>query len=119
MPNDESNDDNAGVSDAPMEGLVRDTFEALGLNEAMTQACERVGYTTPTDIQQRTIPLVLGNQDLIGQAKTGTGKTAAFALPLIQTLTGIKEGPAAIVLVPTRELAVQVAGEFETLSKDS
>jgi ATP-dependent RNA helicase DeaD len=118
MPNDENSNDNAGVSDAPLEGLVRDTFDALGLDEAMTQACERVGYTHPTDIQQMTIPLVLGNQDLIGQAKTGTGKTAAFALPLIQTLSGTKEGPGAIVLVPTRELAVQVAGEFETLAQD-
>ena len=118
MPNDENNKDNAGVSDAPLEGLVRDTFDALGLDEAMTQACERMGYTTPTDIQQRTIPLVLGNQDLIGQAKTGTGKTAAFALPLIQTLADIKEGPAAIVMVPTRELAVQVAGEFERIAQD-
>ncbi|UCC94037.1 MAG: DEAD/DEAH box helicase, partial [Thermoplasmata archaeon] len=79
----------------------------------MTEACHRLGYETPTDIQQRTIPLVLGRQDVIGQAKTGTGKTAAFALPIIQTMGEVKGGPSAIVLTPTRELAVQVAGEFE------
>ncbi len=118
MPENENDEDYAGVSGAPLEGIVRDTFEALGLDEAMTKICANAGYEIPTDIQQRTIPLVLGNQDVIGQAKTGTGKTAAFALPLIQTLTGDRGGPAAIVLVPTRELAVQVTGEFERLSRD-
>jgi ATP-dependent RNA helicase DeaD len=65
-----------------------------------------------------TIPLVLGGQDLIGQAKTGTGKTAAFALPIIQRVEPRTKSPTAVVLTPTRELAVQVAGEFERLSKD-
>jgi ATP-dependent RNA helicase DeaD len=118
MPTNDENEDTAGDSGAPLEGLVRDTFEALGLDESTTQTCERVGYTTPTDIQQMTIPLVLGTQDVIGQAKTGTGKTAAFALPMIQTLAGAEGRPAAIVLAPTRELAVQVSGEFERLSQD-
>jgi ATP-dependent RNA helicase DeaD len=111
--------DSAGEdSNAPLEGIVRDTFDALGLGERMTQACERLGYETPTDIQQRTIPLVLGKQDVIGQAKTGTGKTAAFALPIIQTMEGKEASPAALVLTPTRELAVQVAGEFERLAEE-
>jgi len=117
MPEDEQIDDEAGEdSGAPLEGLVRDTFDALGLDDAMTEATQRVGYEHPTDIQQRTIPLLLGGQDVMGQAKTGTGKTAAFALPIIQTLTGTEGGPAAIVLTPTRELAVQVAGEIDDLS---
>jgi ATP-dependent RNA helicase DeaD len=111
--------DSAGEDvDAPLEGIVRNTFEALGLEERMNQACERLGYVTPTDIQQRTIPLVLGRQDVIGQAKTGTGKTAAFALPIIQTMEGTDASPAALVLTPTRELAVQVAGEFERLAEE-
>jgi ATP-dependent RNA helicase DeaD len=117
MPEDEKNDDTAGDSDAAIEGIVRDTFEALGLVPHMIQVCQEAGYETPTDIQQRTIPLVLGGQDVIGQAKTGTGKTAAFALPLIQTLGDKARGPAAIVLTPTRELAVQVTGEFDRLAQ--
>jgi ATP-dependent RNA helicase DeaD len=119
MPTNEDEPDSAGEdSGAPLEDFVRDTFDALGLEESMTSACDRMGYETPTDIQQRTVPLVLGRQDVIGQAKTGTGKTAAFALPMIQTLQGEKASPAALVLTPTRELAVQVAGEFERLGEE-
>jgi ATP-dependent RNA helicase DeaD len=119
MPNNEDKPDSAGEdSIAPLEGIVRDTFDALGLEERMTDACQRLGYETPTDIQQMTIPLMLGRQDVIGQAKTGTGKTAAFALPIVQTLTGSKESPSAIILTPTRELAVQVAGEFERIGEN-
>ncbi len=118
MPKDTQKDDDAGDDGSPLEGIVRDTFDALGLNDAMVRMCDSVGYVTPTDIQQQTIPLVLGGQDLIGQAKTGTGKTAAFALPIIQRLEPRTKNPAAVVLTPTRELAVQVAGEFERLSKD-
>jgi ATP-dependent RNA helicase DeaD len=118
MPTNDEETDSAGEDNVPpLEGIVRDTFDALGLGEMMTQACNRLGYETPTDIQQSTIPLVLGKQDVIGQAKTGTGKTAAFALPIVQTMEGAKEAPAAIVLTPTRELAVQVAGEFERIAE--
>ncbi len=119
MPNNDKEQDSPGEdNDAPLEGIMRDTFDALGLGDRMTETCKRLGYEIPTDIQQRTIPLLLGNQDVIGQAKTGTGKTAAFALPIIETLVGAKATPAAIVLTPTRELAVQVAGEFERLGKE-
>jgi ATP-dependent RNA helicase DeaD len=107
----------SGDSGAPLEGIVRDTFDALGLNDEMVRICKDAGYVHPTDIQQRTITLVIGGQDVIGQAKTGTGKTAAFALPIIQELKDVGNGPASIVLVPTRELAVQVSGEFENLSQ--
>ena len=117
MPEDEKGQDSAGDGGAPLEALVRNTFDALGLDDAMTGVCETVGYEHPTDIQQRTIPLVLGGQDVIGQAKTGTGKTAAFALPIIQRTAGSKGRPACMVLVPTRELAVQVTGEFKRLAK--
>jgi ATP-dependent RNA helicase DeaD len=118
MPQEREDEDTAGDSGGPLEELVRDTFEALGLENDMLAACQLAGYTTPTDIQQRAVPLILGGQDVIGQAKTGTGKTAAFALPIIQMLGSEAKGPASIVLVPTRELAVQVSGEFESLAKD-
>ncbi|MCK5415482.1 MAG: DEAD/DEAH box helicase, partial [Thermoplasmata archaeon] len=96
MPTNKEEQDSAGEdNNTPLEGIVRDTFDALGLGERMSEACKRHGYETPTDIQQKTIPLVLGTQDVIGQARTGTGKTAAFALPIIQMMEGVDASPAA------------------------
>ncbi len=100
----------------PLTGLVRDTFEGLGLNKELTEACAKVGYEHPTEIQQQAIPLAIGGQDLIGQAKTGTGKTAAFVLPALQRVRPGTDRPQLLVLEPTRELALQVAGEFRRLS---
>jgi ATP-dependent RNA helicase DeaD len=100
----------------PLTGVVRDTFEGLGLNEGLTEVCAEVGYEHPTEIQQQAIPLAIGGQDLIGQAKTGTGKTAAFVLPALQRVQPGSELPRLLVLEPTRELALQVAGEFRRLS---
>src|SRR4051794_35250195 len=77
-------------------------------------AVSGLGYEEPTPIQREAIPPLLAGRDLIGQAATGTGKTAAFALPVLQSLSGggRDTGPSALVLVPTRELAVQVSQAF-------
>ena len=98
------------------------TFETLGLSPAVLRALADAGYTTPTPIQQQAIPLVLAGHDLLGAAQTGTGKTAAFGLPMLQRLA--KQTPAkgprkprALVLVPTRELAVQVADNLKTYAR--
>lgn len=93
-------------------------FAALGLNEALTKAVERSGYTVPTPIQAQTIPPLLEGRDVLGQAQTGTGKTAAFALPLLQRIDLFKKRPQVLVLAPTRELAIQVSESFEKYSED-
>jgi ATP-dependent RNA helicase DeaD len=87
-------------------------FSSLGLNDRLVKAILELGYEEPTPIQREAIPPLLEGKDLVGQAATGTGNTAAFALPLLHKLaTGEQRGlrPMAIVLVPTRELAMQVA----------
>jgi ATP-dependent RNA helicase RhlE len=86
-------------------------FETLGLSEAVLKAIEQSGYTTPTPIQAQAIPLILEGKDLIGASQTGTGKTAAFALPTLSKLTPMGK-PQILVLEPTRELAHQVAEQF-------
>jgi len=91
-------------------------FGALGLNKSLVSALDAAGYTTPTPIQAETIPLVLSGRDVLGQAQTGTGKTAAFALPLLQRITLSEKQTQVLVLVPTRELAIQVAKSFEKYS---
>ena len=89
------------------------TFDALGLRPEVILALREVGYETPTPIQAATIPVLLGGSDLLGQAQTGTGKTAAFALPLLSRLDLSQRDPQLLVLVPTRELAIQVAEAFQ------
>jgi ATP-dependent RNA helicase RhlE len=98
------------------------TFESLGLSPALLRALTEANYTTPTPIQAQSIPALLSGRDLLGAAQTGTGKTAAFGLPLLQKLS--KETPAkgprkprALVLVPTRELAVQVADSLKVYGR--
>jgi ATP-dependent RNA helicase DeaD len=93
------------------------TFEELGVSEPLTRAVREVGYETPTSIQRRTIPLLLAGRDLIGQAPTGTGKTAAFALPILQKLDPMDRRVQALVLTPTRELAIQVAEAIHTYAR--
>ena len=87
------------------------TFADLGLRPELLQSLTELGYEEPTPIQREAIPVLLARRDLRGQAATGTGKTAAFALPLLQRLADAQDrsGPAALVLVPTRELAMQVS----------
>jgi len=94
------------------------TFENLGLHPRLLKGLEEKGFVHPTDIQARLIPLVLEGRDVLGQAKTGTGKTAAFGLPLLEKVEP-KGGHQALVLVPTRELAVQVRREMHDLAKHS
>lgn len=84
-------------------------FETLGLCPALVQTVTALGYTEPTPIQARAIPSLLAGRDVLGQAQTGTGKTAAFALPMLQRLDLHSPGVQGLVLAPTRELAVQVA----------
>ena len=85
------------------------SFADLGLSPAVLSALAAVGYESPSPIQQATIPVLLEGRDLIGQAQTGTGKTAAFALPLLSRIDVARREPQALILVPTRELAIQVA----------
>ena len=88
-------------------------FLDLGLHEAVLQALRDVGYEAPTPIQAETIPVLLAGSDVLGQAQTGTGKTGAFALPVLSKIDVSKAQTQALVLVPTRELAIQVAEAFQ------
>jgi len=92
-------------------------FAALGLHPNILAALTAVGYEEPSPIQSQAIPVILAGQDMIGQAQTGTGKTAAFALPILSKIDPTKREPQALILAPTRELALQVATAFETYSK--
>src|SRR5579862_8592988 len=88
------------------------SFSALGLRRELADIVAALGYEEPTPVQREAIPLLLQGRDLLGQAETGTGKTAAFALPMLQRIAESKPGAKAtsgLVLVPTRELAMQVA----------
>jgi ATP-dependent RNA helicase DeaD len=89
------------------------TFSDLGLDDAVLKVLKDVGYETPSAIQAATIPLLLEGRDVVGLAQTGTGKTAAFALPILSRLDLAQKTPQALVLAPTRELALQVCEAFE------
>ena len=89
------------------------TFADLGLSPEVVKALRDVGYETPSPIQARTIPPLLEGRDVVGLAQTGTGKTAAFAMPILSRLDRTQKAPQALVLAPTRELALQVAEAFE------
>ena len=90
-------------------------FRALGLSDEILDALEKKGYEVPTPIQEQTIPLLLnGELDIVGQAQTGTGKTAAFGLPILERFDPSQKSVQALVLAPTRELAIQVAEEIKS-----
>src|SRR3989344_4440815 len=93
------------------------TFSNLKLIKPLISALEKKGYTDPTPIQQQAIPIVLQGKDIFGCAQTGTGKTAAFALPILQLLdskqSASKKGIKALILAPTRELALQISENFK------
>ncbi len=93
---------------------IPDTFEQLALGAPIIQALNDVGYEKPSPIQAQTIPLLLTGRDVLGQAQTGTGKTAAFALPALSQIDLSVKAPQVLVLTPTRELAIQVAEAFKT-----
>jgi ATP-dependent RNA helicase DeaD len=93
------------------------SFNQLALNKFLLKALDEVGYESPSPIQAQTIPLLLDSRDIIGQAQTGTGKTAAFALPLISNINLKQKDPSVLVLAPTRELAIQVAEAFQKYAR--
>jgi ATP-dependent RNA helicase DeaD len=93
------------------------TFKDLGLSPKIQQALDELGYQDPTPIQEQAIPELLGGHDVIGQAQTGTGKTAAFGLPLLQYLDPENEEVQAIVMTPTRELCIQVTQALRTYAE--
>src|SRR5215208_5758923 len=93
-------------------------FSQLGLAPAQVSACESLGYNTPTPIQRQAIPIILTGHDVIGCAETGTGKTAAFLLPIIQRLSDkARPGLRVLVLAPTRELALQIHENYGALNR--
>lgn len=94
------------------------TFEQTGLPQNLLSRLRDIGYEAPSPIQAQTIPLLLEGRDLVGQAQTGTGKTAAFALPALTRLDLKGKTPQILVLTPTRELSIQVAEAFQTYAKD-
>ena len=94
------------------------SFDDLDLSPVMRRALKKAGFTTPSPIQAQLIPLAMEGEDVIGQARTGTGKTAAFAIPILEQLDSLEDcrDPQVIVVVPTRELADQVGKETERLA---
>ena len=102
-----------------MTDTVELTFSDLGLPESILQALEKVGYEKPSPIQAASIPHILNGKDLLGQAQTGTGKTAAFALPMLANIDPDENFPQLLVLAPTRELAIQVAEAFQVYASFS
>jgi ATP-dependent RNA helicase DDX47/RRP3 len=91
------------------------TFESLGVVETLCTAIDSIGWKVPTDIQQNAIPEALNGRDIIGLAETGSGKTGAFAIPILQALLSTPQRLFAVVLAPTRELAFQINEVFEAL----
>lgn len=101
-----------------MDTSVHENFHALGLSEALLQDLASAGFTAPTPIQAQAIPPALAGRDVIGCAQTGTGKTAAFVIPMIERLAGLPKGqPQALILAPTRELALQILTTIEKLGR--
>ncbi|BDZ46746.1 ATP-dependent RNA helicase DeaD [Naasia aerilata] len=108
-----SSPDPTVTSDAEPTGAEQ-SFSELGLDDRVLKALKDVGYETPSAIQAATIPPLLSGRDVVGLAQTGTGKTAAFALPILSRLDLTQQTPQALVLAPTRELALQVCEAFES-----
>lgn len=100
--------------DNPASETIK-TFEELGVIESLCEACASLGFKTPTAIQAESIPIALSGKDIIGLAETGSGKTAAFALPILQALLDKPQPMFGLVLAPTRELAYQISQQFEAL----
>jgi len=100
------------------EETVVSSFDELGLPEALVATVKEIGYETPSPIQAASIPVLLKGDSLLGQAQTGTGKTASFALPLLSRVDIRQNSPQVLVLTPTRELAIQVAEAFQRYARD-
>jgi ATP-dependent RNA helicase DeaD len=101
----------------PLAGESMQGFETFGLRRDVLRALAEMGYEEPSPVQREAIPLLLEGRDLIAQAMTGTGKTAAFGVPIVQRADPRQPLPGAVVLAPTRELAIQVAGELTRLAR--
>lgn len=95
------------------------TFQELGISPERATHLENMGFTTPTNIQTQAIPQLLAGRDVVGQSQTGTGKTAAFSLPMLERLDPNKRAVQALVLTPTRELAMQVHDAISQFMGDS
>ncbi|MBT8763134.1 DEAD/DEAH box helicase [Desulfohalobiaceae bacterium Ax17] len=93
------------------------TFDELGISDPLLKAIDHIGYKAPSPIQAKTIPLLMEGHNLLGQAQTGTGKTAAFALPILTKIDTSCREPQVLVLTPTRELAIQVSESFQSYGK--
>ena len=91
-------------------------FKELGISDKTVQTLESMGFKEPTPIQKDSIPYALEGHDILGQAQTGTGKTGAFGIPLIEKVVG-EQGVQSLILAPTRELAMQVAEQLKVFSK--
>ena len=105
---------------ATTDPAATDGFTSFGLDDRLLATVADLGYEEPTPIQREAIPLLLEGRDILAEAPTGTGKTAAFALPILQRITIGQAGPntaSALVVVPTRELAMQVAEAFRVYGK--
>jgi len=97
---------------------TKKTFTEIGISDSLVKAVTELGYTHATEIQERSIPvLISGTKDFIGLAQTGTGKTAAFGLPLLQLIKTADRFPQALVVCPTRELCMQIVNEMNLFKK--
>lgn len=92
-------------------------YAESGIHPDILRAVQEMGFETMTPIQEQAIPVLLEGKDIIGQAQTGTGKTAAFAIPMIQSIDPEEKKPQGIILCPTRELAMQAAEEIRKLAR--
>ncbi|OLZ09559.1 DEAD/DEAH box helicase [Sulfobacillus thermosulfidooxidans] len=101
------------------ESVKLETFKSMGLSMPVLKALEEMGFEEPSPIQVKTIPLILEGHDLIGQAQTGTGKTAAFGVPIVERLDHRSKKVQALVMAPTRELAIQVSEEITKIGRHS
>lgn len=97
---------------------MENQFSNLGISEPIVKALDKMGFTTPTDVQRNSIPHILASKDLIVMSKTGSGKTGAFGIPVLQSVDGMTNEPQALILTPTRELAVQVDSDLKLMSKN-
>ena len=111
-----SEDTGAESADKDSANEESQGFANLGLPAEVQEAVAKVGYKSPSPIQAETIPILMEGRDVVGLAQTGTGKTAAFALPVLAQIDPGKRHPQALVLAPTRELALQVADSFQAFA---
>ncbi|MBS1655933.1 MAG: DEAD/DEAH box helicase, partial [Bacteroidetes bacterium] len=96
------------------------TFDELGIEEGLLKSIQALGFTQPTPIQEKAIPVLLkGTKDFVGLAQTGTGKTAAFGLPLLQLINKQDKFPQALIVCPTRELCLQITSDLGNFKKHS